>query len=135
VSFADVNQQKLNLVLILLIKPFQFASLATEGRSGVTAENEHHRLFAAKAAECHRVFSSRVGQSEIGSGIADSQRVRFSLTTSRRRVYFSRPTLGKHGYTEGYADHRSAGSPEHAVFLRLQGSWRREYATALFPSL
>jgi hypothetical protein len=72
VSFTNVDQEELRLVFVGLIELFQVARLATEGRSGVAAENQHHRLFVPEAGEGDFVFPLQIRQGKIGSGVAHS---------------------------------------------------------------
>jgi hypothetical protein len=44
--FANVDQEELGPVLIGVIDAFQVASLATEGRSGIAAEDKDDGLLA-----------------------------------------------------------------------------------------
>jgi hypothetical protein len=41
---GDVDNQKRNLILVLLIQLVESGYLPPEGRSGVAAEDEHHGL-------------------------------------------------------------------------------------------
>jgi len=43
-GLGDVNHQKSHLASILLVKLVEGGHLPPEGRSGVAAEDEHHRL-------------------------------------------------------------------------------------------
>jgi hypothetical protein len=48
-GFANVDEQELGLGLVGLVDALQVASLATERRSGVAAEDQHHRFLALEA--------------------------------------------------------------------------------------
>ena len=53
VCFQDVHGVERDVVAILLVQLVEGGNLPPEGRSGVTAENEHHRLLAAEGGKAH----------------------------------------------------------------------------------
>ena len=64
-SLTNVDEQKLSVILIRFVKSFEVDRLATEGRSGVAAENQYDRPLAAKVRQRDRAFPSRIGQREV----------------------------------------------------------------------
>jgi hypothetical protein len=52
-GLADINEQKIRLAFVILVKLLQLARLATEGRSSVAGEDEHHRTARRQAGKRH----------------------------------------------------------------------------------
>lgn len=49
--FLDINQVEFYLILVLLIEAVKGGNLPPEGRSGITAEDQHNRLLSTKRRE------------------------------------------------------------------------------------
>jgi hypothetical protein len=48
VSLADIDEKPFRFALILIIQPLQGLRLRPEGRSGIAAKDQHHRLFPSE---------------------------------------------------------------------------------------
>jgi hypothetical protein len=55
-GFADVDGQEVGVAFIVLVDPYDVADLATERRSGVTAEDHHQRAAGASALSQAKVI-------------------------------------------------------------------------------
>jgi hypothetical protein len=71
VCLCDVDHQKLDLIFVLIIELVEGGNLPPERRSGVAAEDEHHRaLLRGEGGELHVRGFVQLGQGKIGSGVA-----------------------------------------------------------------
>ena len=70
VGFADVDEEKLDSVLVFLVHVVQDASLASEGRSRVGPKNQGHRLLALVVAERDRLFAVGALESKVRCSIS-----------------------------------------------------------------
>jgi hypothetical protein len=71
--FLNVNQIKFHLILILLIEPVESGNLPPKRRSGVTAKNQHDRLFTSEGGKLYSRFPAECFQREIRRLIAGVQ--------------------------------------------------------------
>jgi hypothetical protein len=91
-GLADVDEKELGAVSIGVIKPLQVARLATEGRSGVAAEDEDDGLVPLKMGQGHGRWAGGLRQGEVWGAVADLKLVFVALAFGRRRIYFPATT-------------------------------------------
>ena len=87
---ADIDEEEFRAILVGVVDFFQIARLATERRSGVAAEDEHHGLFAFEAGQFHFFGFLQIREQEIRGDIACTQFRGFAFPLGRRRVDFGR---------------------------------------------
>jgi hypothetical protein len=89
--FANVNGQKVGVVLVVLINLNDVAYLASKGRSSKTAENQHQRPRAGAFADVEMIRSIERHQPRVGRIAAHFQRaamhVRQSVSHHAVRVF------------------------------------------------
>jgi len=68
--FTNVDRQKIGVILVIAIDLHNIAQLATEGRSGKTAEDQHQRPPARAFMKTEARFSIQRHQSHIGRRVA-----------------------------------------------------------------
>jgi len=81
--FPDVNSQKIRASFVVVIKIYEVAYLAAEGRSGVTAKNENERSLADTIAEVELRLAIEAHQRDVRSAVAD---VEVAAMPLRQRV-------------------------------------------------
>lgn len=84
--FPDVNAQKLNFLVILLIDVLEAHGPLDERWSSVTTKDQGHRLLAPKLGEGHSIRSAAVGERKIGSHIASLRRLPIQLLLNRHKL-------------------------------------------------
>jgi hypothetical protein len=73
VGFSDVNHEKGNTILVLLVKFVEGRNLPPEWRSSVTAEDQHDRLLLVQDGQLNPFGLVDFEQGEVRRGIADLQ--------------------------------------------------------------
>jgi hypothetical protein len=73
VGFSDVNHEKGNTILVLLVKFVEGRNLPPEWRSSVTAEDQHDRLLLVQEGELNPFGLVDFKQGEVRRRIADLQ--------------------------------------------------------------
>ena len=102
VGFLDVYDKERRAVLVLLIELVEGGNLPPEGRSSVTAEDEHDGLHAAEGRELDTRFLVLGFEREVGRGITDLQ-----MSGARVQPEWSE---GKHHERQaGHGPHDAAG--------------------------
>jgi len=81
--FADVNGQKIRASFVIVVKIYEVAYLAAEGRSGVTAKDQNERALADAIAEMEFRLSIEAHQRDVRSAVTD---VEVAAMPLRQRV-------------------------------------------------
>ena len=71
--FADVNRQKIDVILVIVVKLDDIANLAAERRSSEAAKNEHQQPPSSLLANVKRGRSIECQQRRVGCLITDLQ--------------------------------------------------------------
>ena len=82
-GFADVNGQKIRASFVVVIKIYEVAYLAAEGRSGVAAKDQNQRALADAFAEMEFRLAIEAHQRDVWSAVAD---VEVAAMPLRKRV-------------------------------------------------
>ncbi len=98
----DVDRKKRDLAVVLVIKLVEGRNLPPEGRSGVTAKDQHHRLHRGEGGQLHVAGLVELCHREIWGDIA-------RLQTAGTRV---RPQRFKWGQEEYQVRHVLHHAPE-----------------------
>jgi len=69
--FLDINQEEFYLILVLLIEAVKSGNLPPERRSGITAEDQHNRLFSTKRRELDGILVIKLLQRKIRSDVTN----------------------------------------------------------------
>jgi hypothetical protein len=72
-GFSDVNHEKGNTILVLLVKFVEGRNLPPEWRSSVTAEDQYDRLLLVQDGQLNPFGLVDFEQGEVRRGIADLQ--------------------------------------------------------------
>src|SRR5580704_7533874 len=70
-GFADVNGQKIRASFVIVVKIYEVAYLAAEGRSGVAAKDQDERALADAIAEMKLCLAIEAHQRDVRSAVAD----------------------------------------------------------------
>src|SRR5580704_864657 len=82
-GFADVNGQKIRASFVIVIKIYEVAYLAAEGRSGVAAKNQNERALADAIAKVEFRLPIEAHQRDVRSAVAN---VEVAAMPLRQRV-------------------------------------------------
>ncbi len=103
--FANINSQEVRLGFVIVIEIDEVAYLATEGRSGIAAEDQNKRPLADTVAEMKLGLSIEAHQRDIWRAISEveiaAMPLRQSITQEAVHVSGAAHEMAEHAVTGG----------------------------------
>jgi hypothetical protein len=108
-GFAYIDGQKVRLSFVIVVKIYEVAYLATEGRSGITSENENQRTLPDTVAQMKCGLPIEIHESDVGRAISHAQIAAMPLRqcVAKESVNVAWPA---HEMAEGAVAHREDGN-------------------------